>query len=329
MPKALIVIRLTELRHQAIKQTIPTSYSAPLMSRIQEKIHAEVALETAEISKTAFYLPPVHKRKQIPYVENVDSRSLSPNSGRRSAASGFTEKDEFERQKRLTLKKYNFPSNAPILKSPREMQEPYAFLSQQLIASNKNSKHEKARAQTKTAKVKVTIDVSQVMKDAETLLQTAKLALRQSRVQAQKAAAVTPSCALGHERPERQSFSPSSLNASPGSPFGARLDSQTPNVLNNSPIAQALNSVQKSALSTEKYASNHTGPIIRIFKAELAPIASNRTKIKNVGAGARATELNDAKRDALQNVATVKADLHDIGSEPKMKSLIGMEKSST
>ena len=294
------------------------------MSRIEEKIQAEVALETTETSKTAFYLPPVHKRKQIPYVENVDSMNLSPKI-RHPSSSGLTQKEELERYKQCTLKKYSFPSNIPLLKSPKEMQEPYAFLAQQLIVSNQNSKHAKLRAKKKPAKERVVVDVSQVMKEAESLLQTAKLALRQSRRQAQDSVVITPSCDLEHGR---RSASPSTLNSSP---MCNAFDSKSTNHLNNSPVGPVLNSVQKSAstlmsFTPDKNVTINTGPIIRIFKAELAPVVSNRTKIQINRPDAK--EANSAKQDSRLNVDPTNEETHEGENAPKMKSFMEMEKTN-
>jgi hypothetical protein len=292
------------------------------MSRIEEKIQAEVALETKETSKTSFYLPPVHKRKQIPYVENVDSMNLSPKS-RHQSSSGLTQKEELEQYKQCTLKKYSFPSNIPLLKSPKEMQEPYAFLAQQLIASNQNSKHAKSRAQKKLAKERGVVDVSQVMKEAETLLQTAKLALRQSRRQTQDSVVITPSCDLEHGK---RSASPSTLNSSP---MCNVLDSKSSNHLNNSPVGPVLNSFQKSTSTLMSLTPNkmiHTGPIIRIFKAELAPVVSNRTKIEINRPDAK--EVNSAKQDSRLNVDPTNEEVREGENGAKMKSLMEMEKTN-
>ncbi len=296
------------MKNEAIRQTIPTTYSASLMSRIEEKIKTEVAWETTEMSKTAFYLPPVHKRKQQPYVENVDSRNLSPQMGHLSQASGFFEQNEFERKKQLLLKRYSFPSTAPIVKSPKEMDEPYAFLAQQLILSNESTMHAKQRAKKKVSKNAAIIDVSQVMKDAETLLQTAKLALRQSRRQALDAPINFESL------PKRRSESPSSLNSSPKVIPGP----QNQNLLNNSPIAPVLNSVQKldPKASFSHGAKHSPGPMIRIFKAEMAPVVPHRTKNQLAGGELHARDLNGEGRRAVSNRTAMNADVCKADNAP-------------
>jgi len=282
------------------------------MSRIEEKIKTEVAWETTEMSKTAFYLPPVHKRKQQPYVENVDSRNLSPQIGRLSQASGFFEQNEFERKKQLLLKKYSFPSTAPIVKSPKEMDEPYAFLAQQLILSNESSMHAKQRAKKKVSKNAAIIDVSQVMKDAETLLQTAKLALRQSRCKAPDAPISPANC---ESLPKQRSESPSSINSSPKAIPGSL---QNQNLLNNSPIAPVLNSVQKLDPKVSfSHGVNHSpGPIIRIFKAEMAPVVPHRTKNQLAGGELHGRDLNGEGRRAVSNRTAMNADVCKADNAP-------------
>ena len=315
-----------ELRNEAIRQTIPTSYSAPLMSRIEAKIKTEVALETSEISKTAFYLPPVHKRVSQPYIENVDTRSLSPKTGHRSQALGLVEQDEFERQKQLLLKRYSFPSNNPIEKTPREMQEPYAFMAKQLTLSKETSMHAKQRAKKKPEKSN--LNVVQVMKDAETLLQTAKIVLRESRRQAQEAVKIHPTGGLSYAQ---RSASPSSLISSPK----IVSETQSSNLLNNSPVAPTLNSVQKSALTKmspqlDKHGINlPAGPVIRIFKAELAPINRHRTKAPNAEADLNIKELNMAKQNSLLNGTILNTDKSETESFPTKKSLMEVEKVSS
>ena len=298
------------------------------MSRIEAKIKTEVALETSEISKTAFYLPPVHKRVTQPYIENVDTRSLSPKTGHRSQALGLVEQDEFERQKQLLLKKYSFPSNNPIEKTPREMQEPYAFMAKQLTLSKETSMHAKQRAKKKPEKSN--LNVVQVMKDAETLLQTAKIVLRESRRQAQEAVKIHPTGGLSYAQ---RSAGPSSLISSPK----IVSETQSSNLLNNSPVAPALNSVQKSALTKlspqlDKHVINlhqPAGPVIRIFKAELAPINRHRTKAPNAEADLNIKELNMAKQNSLFNGAILNTDKRETESFPTKKSLMEVEKVSS
>jgi hypothetical protein len=272
------------------------------MSQIEQKIKTEVAWETSEISKSEFYLPPVHKRIPHPYIENVDFRNLSPKTGNRTL--GLNEHEDFERQKQLLIKKYSFPSSNPISKTPREMQETYSFMAKQLILSKETSMHTKQRAKKKPEHGNV--DVNQVVKDAETLLHTAKIVLRASRRQAQEAVIIHPTGAFSNTQ---RAISPSYLSSIPKAPF----DSQSSIQLNNSPIAPTLNPEQKLAkakVSPEKHVMiARVEPMIRIFKAELVPVSNSRTKIQ------------DVEPDAALNKS-----MREIENSSKMKGLMMSEK---
>ena len=315
------VIKFAELRNEAIRRTIPTTHSAPLMSRIEDKIKTEVALETMEITKTDFYLPPVHKRRHESWIENVDPRSLSPKTGLRSRASGLIEQDEFVRQKKMLLKKYNFPSDTPFPRTPREMQETYAFTAQQLIDTNEASVHAMQRDKRGAKKGHNHVDVGQVLKNAQTLLQTAKLALRHSRLQMRDSVTITPTRGL---ESGARSVSPSSLSTSPNVVTPERHSS---NHLNNSPSAPSLNAINAIKKTTpNQFVKNHTGPMIRIFRAELAPLPNHRQNVKTVDIDSQRKELGSAKLKIVLDAVPMKADLIEADSAPQKKTSFEMEK---
>ena len=318
------VMKFTELRNEAIRRSIPTTHSASLMSRIEDKIKTEVALETMEISKTELYLPPVHKRRQEPWIEKVDARSLSPKNGLRSRVFGLSEQDEYVQQKKMLMKKYNFPSDIPIPKTPREMEETYAFTAQQLKDANEASMHAKQRDKRGAKKGNAHVDVGQVLKKAETLLQTAKLALRNSRLQMQDSVIITPTRVL---ESGARTASPSSLRTSP---TVFTPEQQSSNQLNNSPVAQALNAVKKTA--SNSIVKPQTGPIIRIFKAELAPLPTplpkHRKNVRTVDTDPKMKKLGSAMLENGLDSPAVKSDLSDTDSAPEKKTVFEMEKSA-
>lgn len=290
------------------------------MSQIDQKIKTEVAWETSEIAKTDFYLPPVHKRIPHPYIENVDSLNLSPKAGHRSHVLGFTEQDEFERQKQLLLKKYTFPSSNPILKTPREMQEPCSFMARQLMLSKNTSMHAKQRSKKKLGKGNV--DVNQVVKEAETLLQTAKIVLRESRRQAQETVVIHPTGASTHVQ---RCISPSYLNAA----SNVTSDLQSSNQLNNSPMALMLDSEPKpsKAKVTPDKSITQVAPMIRIFKAELAPVSPHRTKIQKAHPDSSTkVTTNEGWPNAIKDDDPDNTNMHEFENSPKQKGMIVSEK---
>jgi hypothetical protein len=293
------------------------------MSSIDAKIKAEVALETEEISKTAMYLPPLHKHKQYPYIQHQEIRSLSPKAGKQFFSPGLSEKDEFERQKQSLLKKYNFPSNFPIMKSPREMQEPYAFMAQQLMISNETSANSKQRAKHKLKKGALGVNIGQVLKDAETLLQTAKLALRQSRLHVQEASAVSP---VRHSTHHERSSSPSYKNPSPKASSSSSTFRQHSDQLSNSPettlakLSQTMPNQQKKILT-----DNFSSPTIRIFKAELAPLPRISTKNQTPGPKSQ-KETSAAKQETPGDVAKQGIPGENVAPESAFDSKVSMKK---